>query len=970
MSVSLALRMITRRRALWLGTSIGILLALALLSGALMTTDYLGYATLYKSIEDVKVDMLAYVYEYSEESGALLTSYKDVQRELLEIDYVTHADPVVVYNLYATNITSKAGKNSGDIERLWYMRVLGIPSQTGIPGFNIYQGNFTFEEGEIAIGQKLANYLEVEVGDNITMVSIVEGEYGPTLIEIDLKVVAIVEFGEPWVSILSGRGYIVMSPFVGGAISQPMVEPVEDPNYALVGDIDYITSNFSKIITQHKIPNYLESMYAIFVDREEIINPWALDKTLEKLNSIEYQVEFVLSKFYSDFWVQNNLAQAIQWHVMMSNAIKSALVFQLLPLIVLSLVLGLISNWIAVNQRRREIGLLMVKGAKGSQIFSMISLESLIAGLFGGFAGSLLGYATAIWSIDFILPKIAEKYPPMGFLVQIINAYIIGGVIAGVIIGIIAVYHPARKASKLKVLEAISEYVEEIEAGVRLSKWTILFFILGLYSIIELVLGFPVLAFTMRLILESRLFILIFLAIPIIILDMVLMYIGPFIFAFSASKVVSYFSTRLIRLYEIIVRPLSGAMSYVAVKNFIRKPARVSRVLFLISLALAMGVFHAISSATSEHRVIIDTQIRVGADISIYFSGGVDYNTSEKIIMNLSQIEGVLDSCRIGYAGFQEYAQAWIDLYFIDANYFKVSFFKNAYLEDIDLETAVNNLATANNIILSIGAKKYHDIGKGDEFIVKLQGEKETMANFTVIGFMKFAPGIAFSIYDLQYRYQIYGFVALETLVRILNDTSGIYVTKILVDINDNYNATAIGESILQVLRDMDISPQIVIYKKALEEAKEFSFQSIVAFFTRVEFGFVIAIAFAGMALIMVMAILERKREIALLIAKGASSRNILGEVGGEAFLIVLIGFGLGIIIALAYSYGILVGSLNFAVIFTQQVFELPPGYGMCIPEFLSYVLGLSIVLFIVSALIPALIIMRKPIVDELRVRH
>jgi len=960
--------MMRRRRALWLGTSIGVLLALALLTGALMTTDYLGYATIYKSIEDVKVDMLAYGHEGDIENSSI--HYKDVQKELLKIEHVKIAEPVIIYNLYFTNVTSEDGRSSGDIIGSQHIRVLGIPPETNISGLHILRGNFTFKEGEIAIGAGLADYLEVDVGDNITIVSIIENVSGSVIVRINLRVVAIVEFEEPWISIMSAGGYILFSVPVGGALPTRPIEKSLDPNYGLVGDIDYIIYNFSKIVTQYEIPRYIEDRYAIFVDREKIINPWALDRTLQTLNSIEYKVEFVLSNYYSESRVDNNLAYAIQWHVLMATTIKGSLAFQLLPLVVLGIILGLIANWIAVNQRRREIGLLMVKGAKGSQIFSLISIESIIAGSFGGFVGSLLGYIAAIWSADIILPKLAEKYPPADFLIRIMDTYVIAGIIVGAIIGIIAAYYPARKASKLRVLEAISEYLEEIEVGRKLSRWTILFFVLGLYSIMELILGFPVLRFIMNIILASRLFVLIFLVVPIMILDIVLMYIGPFMFAFSGSRVISHFSTKLVRLYEILVKPLSGAMSYVAVKNFTRKPARIARVLFLISLALAMGVFHAISSATNEHRIVIDTQIRVGADISIEFLDLVDYNTSEEILRNLSQVEGVIDSARICYMGSQEYAQTWLNLYLIDADYFRVSSFKNSYFEDMDIEDALNDFAAENNIILSISAKKYYNIKRGDEFIVRLQDRQGILINYTVLGFIKFAPGIAFSIFDLQYNSPLYGFIALENLVRALNDTSRITITEILVDVDDSYNVSLVAEKILQVLEKMGLSSRTTVYEKALEEAKEFGFQSIVAFFTRVEFGFVMAIAFAGMALIMVMAILERKREIALLIAKGASYRNILGEVTGEAFLIVLIGFGLGIFIAIAYSYGLLVGSLNFAVVFTQQVFELPPGYGMTIPGFLPYVLGLSIVLFIISALIPALIIMRKPIVNELRVRH
>jgi len=171
------------------------------------------------------------------------------------------------------------------------------------------------------------------------------------------------------------------------------------------------------------------------------------------------------------------------------------------------------------------------------------------------------------------------------------------------------------------------------------------------------------------------------------------------------------------------------------------------------------------------------------------------------------------------------------------------------------------------------------------------------------------------------------------------------------------------------MLDELGIFAEVRVYEQVLAERKQFGFQYASFFFVKVEFVFALIIALAGMSLIMIMAVYERKREIALLIAKGASRKSILGMIAGEAFLITLVAFGLGILVALVYSYGFLVATLNMFM-FQQEIYEFPPGYAMSVPLYLPVTLIIAFIAFILSALIPAWIITRKPLAEELRIHH
>ncbi len=104
---------------------------------------------------------------------------------------------------------------------------------------------------------------------------------------------------------------------------------------------------------------------------------------------------------------------------------------------------------LSVLERTREIGLLRAVGMTRGQLMSTIRWEAIMVSLFGALLGIALGVLFGIAGVRAIPDTIIDRVAiPWGTLIAIV-------IMAG-LIGVLAAYLPARRASKLNPLDAIS----------------------------------------------------------------------------------------------------------------------------------------------------------------------------------------------------------------------------------------------------------------------------------------------------------------------------------------------------------------------------------------------------------------------------------------------------------------------------------------------------------------------------------
>jgi putative ABC transport system permease protein len=113
-------------------------------------------------------------------------------------------------------------------------------------------------------------------------------------------------------------------------------------------------------------------------------------------------------------------------------------------------VLGIaITLALSVFERTREIGLTRAVGATRKQMKRTVRVEGVIVAVFGGLLGIALGLVFGIAAVQIIPDDFVSKLaiPWSTLIVNLITAGIAG---------VVAAYFPARRASKLNVLDAIS----------------------------------------------------------------------------------------------------------------------------------------------------------------------------------------------------------------------------------------------------------------------------------------------------------------------------------------------------------------------------------------------------------------------------------------------------------------------------------------------------------------------------------
>jgi putative ABC transport system permease protein len=126
------------------------------------------------------------------------------------------------------------------------------------------------------------------------------------------------------------------------------------------------------------------------------------------------------------------------------------IIYALLGLAIIIAILGIINTLaLSVIERTREVGLLRAVGLSRRQLKRMVRLESVVIALLGTVLGLVLGIAFGI-AIQQALKNDGLEVLSVPYGQMVIF------VIAAILFGIVAAAFPARRASKLNVLNAIT----------------------------------------------------------------------------------------------------------------------------------------------------------------------------------------------------------------------------------------------------------------------------------------------------------------------------------------------------------------------------------------------------------------------------------------------------------------------------------------------------------------------------------
>ena len=974
-SIIYGLKTTFRKPSIWLGTFLGIMLAVGLMFSVFMTVDYAGVATIRRYTDLVRVDFRANMYFFFEGSENIFSWIASNHEEFIEglksIDYIEKVE--FIFRTSLPNGFSLVKENKSSLSITENITPIFFIRQS--PEFEGVYINGSLEEG-IGLGREIAKYLGVDVGDEVTLSA-------PFLNKsYNITISAIVsfdgEFFENYFWVETNSFWSELYQSVGFLSEAPSLPTSTNPNYGIIVFLDDWENLFSLLENAFGIEELdiilireAGNAEAFIVLNDSIIDPWNLEKTKAEINRVFNEMRLYLQQYFpSDyFYITSYIMNAVSYVEMRLLGVRISSLLMMLPILILSVILALIANWILINKRRRELGLLRIRGMSPKQIFISFISEIILVGILAGLTGIGIAYGASYLISKTLAKSLAEIVDPIVVLNAVVDDYVVPAIIVGIVLGFISIFYPARRVSKLDLLTSISEYVPEIEKEVKVGKALWVFIIISVYGLSELLLGMPTFRFLMTEIMRGRYFLSLLLMIymPIYFIGVIG---GPFILAYGCAKLLAAYSDRFSKILEIISKPFSGDLSRFAVDQFVRKKARVYKVILLITLTLVFGIYFTINSATNRARIKVNLKISIGADIKLSLYNPISYNEIPSINRTIYYVEGVN---RIAYTSEillpYDPSTNISRLIVLDYSYPEVSYFEGSYVEGLSVSELNDVLHDPTKILLPISYKgvKGYEIGS-TVYLPIIVNNTEKIFKFTVAGYIKWCPGL-FGLFSLQ-LHKYYAFVGPAIIDRIKSLEETLLVQTILVDVKSGYNATYVGEEIRNMLEDIDVPVSVQVFRKALNDIYNnwiFVFEQI---FVDVLFYLSIIMAIIGMSLTMATSIFERRREIALLRARGASLRDLLGMVLGEVAVITILGYLLGIGLAFAYTYGFLVVMFTVSFVFMGMTVEFPPGYLMAIPQKLYFVVGGAFVMFLFSAIVPLLVLVREDISQELRITH
>jgi putative ABC transport system permease protein len=123
----------------------------------------------------------------------------------------------------------------------------------------------------------------------------------------------------------------------------------------------------------------------------------------------------------------------------------------LLMSVVIALI-GIINTMsLSILERRRELGLLRIIGMTDAKVRRMVTLESVLISVLGTLSGLVSGLVVAVLLVLSINRLSTASVPPS---IPIMELVLI--LAAGILLGVLAALVPARRSTRLEVLDAIA----------------------------------------------------------------------------------------------------------------------------------------------------------------------------------------------------------------------------------------------------------------------------------------------------------------------------------------------------------------------------------------------------------------------------------------------------------------------------------------------------------------------------------
>ncbi len=555
-------------------------------------------------------------------------------------------------------------------------------------------------------------------------------------------------------------------------------------------------------------------------------------------------------------------------------SIRETLSFFTIGLMAFAIIAFLVALIIIVNsfaiilaQRKQEYALLRAIGAKSGQILISVLIEAFIVGIISSGIGILSGIGLAI-GIRKVMDASGLVFPPGSLIIP--PTTVIAGFAVGTLATIGSAFFPAWKASRIAPIEALRESAYEKNKG-----WRFRGIVVAILALISIFLIWNAFSKENKItpmgVAIGALFITLLFSVPLLVRPFTLLIgskpAGILLFPFGGRHAF----------------PLTGdvIVNQIAKRNNYRNPRRTGRTALALMVGVSLVVFITVfaSSVSATFTKYIENNFK--ADLIVGGFDGSSQLTTQRCneIINDSSVQGA--TC---------FAWSKIKVTFSDSKTLN-----DQFVYGISSQHFSDVLATEFQGDMNLGengvgvAKKYaQDLGLkiGDK--IRLQGSSGTK-DYSVKAITDepfFDGNLAIDItsfHNIEERPQ-------PSPVALVAIKEGVSVHQAQASLEHVLKNTGIEITDQKTLRDQQLSQinsMLLVFYGLLALA--------------------IIIATIGIINTMSLSILERRRELGLIRAVGATKRQVRAFVRLESVIIAVIGTLIGVVTGIATSYLLIV---------------------------------------------------------------
>jgi ABC-type lipoprotein release transport system permease subunit len=902
------------RRSLY--TIIGIAIALSLISGSWIAIDSSGLGLLRAALDGVPVD-----YAGNSVNASMLTITADAAnitgstvKSIETVNYVEAASGII--SVRSPMYMNDSGGFYTDQTNQSVNGSLVFLSSTNkhlLSSFKI-EGALP-EPGTASIPKDVADALHIKVGDNITCVF---KNVFNRMFKNGTSIVIITYY-----NVTSRVSSIWTQPGFEDTTKAGFGTPVADKGdgdvwLGLANDpVVFNLQDYVRFGANSSLPDSAFSIdwsYFIWVNRGEVIRLANIQSTIDLLGSIGKKLAMRLDPLGISTSASYLIVPLQKLDVNLQSE-EPLLLALSVPVLALGTYLSVVSIDLSVTERRREAGILKSRGSTDRQVFNSLIVEATALGTISGVAGLLLGALVSRFLLSTFASLGGEATTEITDLLAS-PATIILCVLFGIALMLLSSYGPFKRVSRTSVSEALHHYSPSAIQLDYLAGADIILVVLSVWSIVSVVLGidwagkqgFPWIA---EVLMQS-----------LVLLGYGLLPLLPFIMSLSLVRLLTRGSRRLYSKFTWLVKPWTKNLHYLVERNIVRNPRRASNLCMVISLALAFGLFISITTESTMNYEREQVRFDVGSDIKLDTSypgptvlyvvnvsdldaigslPGVEHYVSYSHMTLLFDISGYLysaSSIEMNTTGYRETVRP-SDFYFGSGG-----------------SQLLDKLSVGSTVLISKDFSEQTGIQVGDRLPVVVESYSSyNRINVTVAGLMKGLPGLPGS--DALIDRHTLSSVSAENISGAF-DKNGAFI-----EVTPGTDPHQVADAAVSMYQSLNLTSTSTVLQDGLDALNKNPTYESLAVFLYMEYTLSVVIMTIGVGLLIFVAVHDREKELACIMARGASAGQIRRVLMGESMSLMALGLVVGTAIGIvtAYMFNALSGEVLYTSVERKMIF-------------------------------------------------